>query len=384
MWSSGWSFNRMTKIILSDYVVIRLVIRLNDQIYGHSKISNAQKNIYNNNNIRFIIIYMEAIKHNLICEYCKRVFVHKQNAHKHRTERCQFNPFHPKYKPHHVIDKPLPPVIDKPLFQAKKLLTLKIASCQFCEKIHNEKCVFDPTHHLYDYVNEYIKTCKSLEEIEKFVDSTRKIAQKLPLLPSPMLPKKQVYFNVDFDLYKVLCDLKGKKWAHNYIFYTMHNSPYIKVISEYIIKPNTEQSPIRVRDKTLLIIHQNKDTNVIDIDWQIFLNCLKNIIQNTILKAWQSYNDAEAIDNIREMAYRINQLTKPSDPENYKNEEIEYCQLRVDNVYNKILGNSDGTIDSDRVPMDTYNKLLVKVANYHLIDKDKKEFLKILPKETFD
>jgi hypothetical protein len=303
------------------------------------------------------------IKNNLICQYCTKEFANKQNAHRH-AKNCRLNPSHPEY-------------VSNLKVKTKKFVVQKISDqsiCQYCKNPHDKICVYDPKHHLYEYAMKYTKTCKSTEEIERFIS----YIQTLPINPVtelvPKETKEPVYFNVDFDLYKLLCELNGKNWAHNYLFYTIHNKPYINVISEYIVKPNIEQCPIRVKNKSLLVLYHSKDQIIYDPDWQIFINYLKNIIQNAMLQAWKSFNDDENINKASNLTYHINNLYELNNP--LYEHEITAGKLYIEKIQNNILDGFEG-----RPSMPDLNKLYDKVAIPKLTLLQKKDFLSSLPKE---
>jgi hypothetical protein len=318
------------------------------------------------------------INNKLICQYCNKQYACRQSIDVH-IKKCKMNPSR-LIKDQSSKTISITPVVKKYIIQKQKEPT----RCHYCGKNHDDKCVLDPTHHLYNYVIEHIKTCKNAEEVTRLLEFTR----NLPIIPNePRPPQKDpIYFNVHFDLYKLLCESHNKEWAHNYLFYTIHkySNPYIDVCNNYIVKPNGDQGPIRVKDKTLLVLHQEKDKIVNDPDWQIFGNCMKNIIQNAILKAWNSFNDAERINKASKFIAQMQDLQRFENSEN----DINFYRSEVKKIHNYVLcGNDNGTTDDNRSEgrptMQDYNDKILKLASpKKLTLEQKKTFLKSLPQET--
>ena len=186
-----------------------------------------------------------------------------------------------------------------------------------------------------------------------------------------------IYFTADLDLYQLICDSKGEKFAQNYVHYAIHNRPYLENISEYVVNVDVDRSPIRAEKDGTMVFHKSEGVTENDTDGHLLEKYTKNIVQNACLKGFHRPDDATNIDKAREKSHQISKITDKCGKKGLSYEqkkEIDDCDDFIEGVYDSLLNGTD-----ERPMMADLHKGLDKIKKSKITLKDKKEFIKSLP-----
>ena len=279
---------------------------------------------------------------------------------------------------------------------------INIISDKNNNQIHRKKHLFTKKNHEKTISNgvssqkSIITNDKVTKQLEDLASSKKKDEDEIAMLKREIenlknQPKDEImfnhYFNKDTDLYQIICDKEGEKWARNYLLYTMPKTKsYIDVITEYIVNIDIKKSPIRIGKDGVLILHTRKGHFEKDPNCKLFQKELINIISNAFLKAFNPPVYVKFIDESVIKSRRINQLgvINTVRPLSYsEKQERDNNQSFITNAQDIIVaGKSKLDIiseDYNRPSQIEYHAILDKIRDYNITDKMKKKFLETLP-----
>lgn len=177
------------------------------------------------------------------------------------------------------------------------------------------------------------------------------------------------YFNRDLDIHELVSMLKGRKWADNYILYTMHKEcKYVEAIVDFLIKPDVDKSPIRLDNDGCLILHRSETEIERDINYQLLEKDTKNIMSLAYMKTFNecSTHEDKLFDALTE-AHMVRKYDKLGLDKSGKH------QSNLNNIHNKIF---DG--DSDCPPLKDFHINLEKINKYKISTQSKKNIESLL------